>query len=253
VTYASLRQGLVGAWCPSLGPSGNTLLDRSGWNGHAALTNMDAGTAWRSRQNGWWLGFDGVNDVATAGNYQAANVGTGPYTVSFFVLAAPVTKQSAVIAKDDWDIATTGFLFYTDTGAPNSIFHWASFSTGRSFGAIADNTIHHCVVSRLSTGTNDTRQYLDGRLINTYTDSSNYTNSRSLTFGNDDVGDKAFPGSLNDIRLYTRGITEQEVRLLAREPGIGLMPERTSVFFGAQLFQAAWAKNSNQLISAGVI
>lgn len=251
--YASLRQGLVGAWCPSLGPSGYTLLDRSGCGGNATLTNMDAGTAWQARQDGWWLGFDGVNDVATAGNYTKANVGTGPYTVSFFVLAAPMAASTALIAKDDWDISSTGFCFYTHSEHVNTIWHWASFSIGRSFGAIADNKVHHCAVSRSSTGTNDTRQYLDGRLINTYTDSSNYTNSRSLTFGNDDAGDKAFPGSLNDIRLYTRGLPEQEIKLLTSELGVGLKPERTSVFFGAQLFNAAWAKNSNQLISAGVI
>jgi hypothetical protein len=48
-------------------------------------------------------------------------------------------------------------------------------------------------------------------------------------------------------------MSAEEIRLLNAEPGIGLKPERTSVFFGAQLFNAAWAKNSNQLISAGVI
>jgi len=233
--YASLRQGLVGAWCPSLGPSGNTLIDRSGYGNHGTLTNMDAGTAWRGRQYGWWLGFDGVNDSAIVGNIPMANVGTGPYTVAFWVIAAPFSADSALFAKDDWDFGTTGFLFYSSSGAgaANLIWHWSSGTTGRSFGAIADNTAHHCAVARSSTATNDTRQYLDGRLINTYTDSTNYSNTRSLTFGNDDQGNRSFPGSLNDIRLYLRAITEQENRLLASKPGIGIKPERTSVFFAS--------------------
>ena len=35
-----INQGLVGAWCPSLGPSGSRLLDKSGNANHGVLTNM---------------------------------------------------------------------------------------------------------------------------------------------------------------------------------------------------------------------
>lgn len=36
----SINQGIVGAWCPSLGPSGSKLLDKSGYGNNGALTNM---------------------------------------------------------------------------------------------------------------------------------------------------------------------------------------------------------------------
>jgi len=62
-------------------------------------------------------------------------------------------------------------------------------------------------------------------------------------------GGTYFSGQLDDQRLYSRVLSPQEIRLLAQEPGIGLRPERTSVFFGAQLFNAAWARNSNVILS----
>jgi len=60
--YPSLRQGLVGAWCPSLGATGYTLHDQSGYNNHGTLTNMDAGTDWVASGDGLALDFDGAND-----------------------------------------------------------------------------------------------------------------------------------------------------------------------------------------------
>jgi Concanavalin A-like lectin/glucanases superfamily len=61
----TILQNLIGAWCPSLGPSGYTLLDRSGRGTHGTLTNMDAGTDWVGSPGGWALDFDGVNDFVS--------------------------------------------------------------------------------------------------------------------------------------------------------------------------------------------
>ena len=48
----TLLHGLVGAWCPALGPSGYTLLDRSGRGHHGTMTNMDAATDWEMTATG---------------------------------------------------------------------------------------------------------------------------------------------------------------------------------------------------------
>lgn len=48
----ALRDGLVGAWCPSLGTSAGLLLDRSGRNNHGTLTNMDQSTDWVASDGG---------------------------------------------------------------------------------------------------------------------------------------------------------------------------------------------------------
>jgi hypothetical protein len=63
----------------------------------------------------------------------------------------------------------------------------------------------------------------------------------------------SWDGQLNDVRIYNRSLSIPEVRLLALEPGIGLKPEATSVFFGAELFSAAWLAKSSPIIGGGVI
>lgn len=58
----NLWKGLVGAWYPSLGPTGLTLRDVSGWHNHGTLTNMDPATDWVATEMGWALDFDGDDD-----------------------------------------------------------------------------------------------------------------------------------------------------------------------------------------------
>ena len=50
--YPHLRRGLVGAWVPSLGVTGNTLRDVSGRGSHGVLTNMDAASDWEMTATG---------------------------------------------------------------------------------------------------------------------------------------------------------------------------------------------------------
>jgi hypothetical protein len=62
-----LWDGLVGLWVPSLGPTGDTLYDVSGFENHGSLTNMDP--AWLNGQDKLGLchvGFDGMRQIVLA-------------------------------------------------------------------------------------------------------------------------------------------------------------------------------------------
>ena len=72
--YASLKQGLVGAWIPSISGSGWLWPDLSGRGNNGSLTNMDA-SDWVSSQYGRALDFD----YATGASRQSVNL---PNTVS---------------------------------------------------------------------------------------------------------------------------------------------------------------------------
>jgi len=50
-----LWTGCVGLWAPSLGPTGLTLRDQSGYGNHGTLTNMDPATDWVVREKGYTL------------------------------------------------------------------------------------------------------------------------------------------------------------------------------------------------------
>ena len=79
----TILQGLIGAWCPTLGPSGYTLLDRSGRGNHGTLTNMDAGSDWLGSPGGWALDLDATNDYVDIGTRQYLSSGT-PATVAWW-------------------------------------------------------------------------------------------------------------------------------------------------------------------------
>ena len=60
--HPNLWDGLVGAWMPTLGVTGETLRDVSGNGNHGTLTGMDAATDWVATSKGLALDFDGVDD-----------------------------------------------------------------------------------------------------------------------------------------------------------------------------------------------
>ena len=64
--HPNLWDGLVGAWMPSLGVTGETLRDVSGNGNHGTLTNMDAASDWVATSKGLALDFDGNDDRVLA-------------------------------------------------------------------------------------------------------------------------------------------------------------------------------------------
>lgn len=87
--YAGLWDGLVGCWVPQMGPTGNRLLDLSGYGNHGTLTNMDPATDWVPGPNGWALDFDGSDDYVTCGATHTIN--TGAFTATLVIRPRNVT------------------------------------------------------------------------------------------------------------------------------------------------------------------
>ena len=67
-TVPRLWDGVVGAWCPSLGPTGGRLHDFSRYGNWGTLTNMDPPTDWVVDGGQYALDFDAVNDYVVAGS-----------------------------------------------------------------------------------------------------------------------------------------------------------------------------------------
>ena len=86
----ALTDNLISLWTPSAGPTGYTLIDRSGRNNHGTLTNMTA-SDWAGSTvrgvSGWSLNFDGTDNVVNIGGSQVyAKAGT-PFTASIWFFA----------------------------------------------------------------------------------------------------------------------------------------------------------------------
>lgn len=260
MTYASLRQDLELALVPSLGASGFLCVDRASRGRHGILENMLV-TAWQAYERGYMLNFNRASqrDCVNCGNVAFV---PNDLTVSIFArkLAVIPTPFQNIWACGRWGGAGNEFVLLLTDGATGTLerpsffvnLAGTSYIAQSSTAATINKTEHICGVRR---GT-QLEIWLNAVLVGTAAiPTTSMTNANlnykvgDTDFGTDQITNFAF----DDNRVYSRALMPQEIRLLATEPGIGLKPERTSVFFGAQLFNAAWAKNSNQLISAGVI
>ena len=255
--YASLRQGLVGAWCPSVQRcgSGFTLPDLSGYGNHGTLTNMDPGTDWVASGSGLALDFDGSNDYVTTG---LSFSGASKLIISAWIFRPSSTSN-----------------FYVGCGAGGSSGPRANlYINGSTYFLTADKigNASYGSVSCSLTGWNHFVYIFDGSGVDNATRLSAYVNGskQTLTYvdtipgtlGNVGVfeigrslGQGLYgTGQADDVRIYNRALTPTEIQLLyTGGRGVGLAPERIKHRrkTTAAAFKAAWARRQ-QHIGSGV-
>jgi hypothetical protein len=237
--HPSLRQGLVGAWVPSLGASGLSLIDRSGRNNHGTLTNMAGQDNWRASGSGVALNFDGTDDYARANHqrqpsnypvtliawFRSTNINTTTITSgnAFTLVSLSNTANATTIRTE---IVNVGNVLFIRTIAQNSgatvvrEFRSSGFVVDSNWnnycGVFLDGTTQQVYYNGVlqagsALGTEPTVSgiesiYIGGVRYNT-----------SFTYG-------SVNGALDDIRIYNRALTPSEIRLLASRRGIGLTP-----------------------------
>jgi len=233
--YSSLRQGLVSAWCPSLGASGLTLIDRSGRGNHGTLVNMGGQDNWKASGSGVALNFDGTNDYATA----TASIVNSIVTMSLWAYfystptnypllcqwqkpgSANYVDTVTMLHRPSGDVYGGGSgsrVMFSVTGATyNSSFPSVGLVIGRwnHFVGVFDGSTQFL--------------FLNGVLAQSAAPSSSATipaERRNVEIANNRAlsSDGYFNGQMDDIRLYSRALTPAEIRLLASRRGIGLQP-----------------------------
>ena len=101
--HPNLWDGLVGAWMPSLGVTGETLRDVSGNGNHGTLTNMDAASDWVGTSKGLALDYTGGNQRVS-----------GSIDPSVFAGAHTISCWFNRRATASW-----GAFFTNNSGSPN--------------------------------------------------------------------------------------------------------------------------------------
>ncbi len=231
--YPSLRQGLVGAWCPSLGASGLTLIDRSGRNNHGTLTNMGGQDNWQASGSGVALSFDGTNDhVVATQDFTGTRVTfsvwayfrTNPANFPMILQLRRSTGANAVHCVQMLH-RPNGDTFGGGSGS-RITFSINGATTNASFPRVALTALrwnHYCGTYNGAT----LSLYENGVLAL----SSSFTTAISsginqLNIGNNlgNTGDGYLNGLIDDARIYDRVLTPAEILVLASRRGIGLQP-----------------------------
>ena len=224
--HSSLRQGLVGAWCPSLGASGLLLIDYSGRNSHGPLTNMDGQDNWRASGSGLALNFDGTNDIVTPPD-RTRLAGNAAFSVCAWIK----TASDGTITDAGNNIGTLPCLVRTtSTGG-------MSFSGGgpiiQKTGVYSVNVWSHVALVYPGTVIRDVVFFGGGVDLGTGTEgggagagniANNYSAASTLRIGSRTNSTAFFNGQMDDLRVYSRALTPAEIRLLASRRGIGLTP-----------------------------
>jgi len=203
--------------------SGSTAYDYSGNRNNGTLTNMNTTgnttSGWQtSCKYGSCLRFDGVNDYVTFGSPSILNFGTRDFSLSaWFNITSLPSAWKTIISKGDSGAYGYGIEISSSNGYTCSIQAAAGSNTHLSSGTPTLNVWHNivCVYDR------DTNMYLyvDGvlRVNNTawmLNNSGSVSTSSVLTIGSHDTTVWYFNGTIDEVMIFNRSLTQGEITAL---------------------------------------
>ncbi len=227
---ADLEEGLVAYWPLDEG-AGESTVDVSG-NGSTGTLN--GGPAWAEGKLGGALNFDGNDDYVDCGNPAILDFGTGDWTISAWFNVTDVGDDDPIIYSKGGD-SGGGIryeIFMREGNSQDLRFLIDDNDSKRDpdtddFENLNDGIWHHVVAMRRD-GT-DLRVYVDGvedmgvtnhgeATIAADDDLSGITQHNAhiganYHHGNNEV-QKFFRGLIDDVALWNRAITEEEIAYL---------------------------------------
>ena len=236
----NLWDGLVGAWMPSLGVTGETLRDVSGNGNHGTLTGMDAATDWVATSKGLALDFDGSDDYVQS-DYAIESLGALPRTLSSHFKIRNTSNQT--IAGFGNSSSSQWFYILIFQGKWYFSGYANDYSISQPLPVVGQ---HHISMSYDSS---DVRFYLDGLLIAQFAKTLN-TQSGVLRVGRRATfNDFPLNGQVSSVMLHKRALSTSEIKQLYVD---SLAPfrkkQRVSVAVPAGItFKPYWAKQSTQI------
>ena len=271
----NILQGLVGAWCPSLGPSGYTLLDRSVRGNHGTLTNMDAGSDWVSTPSGWALDYDGTNDHVTIGN-KLNDVIAGAsarFTITQWIRTTQNINQLNFSKLDTGAGQRQFFLRANDDGLDFVWYGALDTSAFRFLRAAYQFTTAgwaHIAVSfdaQIAAANDKASLFINGKrqsatiVGSTGTPVSIQTGTAALCIGtslNNGAVSLPFNGQIGETAMFSRVLTDAEIWQLYQlgQSGLGrlLTPQRRSYAFKVPTAVKSYLfVNRGQVIGGGTL
>ena len=205
----------VGWWKLDEGNGNTVAIDSSSNGNNGSLTNM-TGNEWAEGKIGGALEFDGDNDYVDIGDNSVFDI-TGNITLAAWIKVDSFTKNYAIIVcKGDangWSIgrnSSTSYLIFTcSTDRTNTV-------TGNT--AVDDGQWHH--VAGVYNGST-MYLYLDGEVDNSKSLSGAITtNAYNVYIGKSDEHPNSWwNGLIDDVRIYDRALSEEEIQELASDSG----------------------------------
>lgn len=230
----NLWKGLVGAWMPSFGVTGETLKDVSGNGNDGTLTNMDAASDWVATSKGLALDFDGVNDYVRCENSSSAldfNVKDGcSFIVDFTAdnvsggTSFTSNNPKFFLAKSDNNQVTRANYLVRLLGQKIEFTYCHAFNSYNGFYTTGSfvNVGKRCFAVVIHDGTS-VRMFLNGREVGvtTYVGSSannSFTGKADVWIGTQFGSQRFFDGRIHNLAVYNRALSPTEIKQLYLNP-----------------------------------
>ena len=216
--FPSLWRGLVGCWMPSIGIQGSKFVDFSGTRNDAVISDISGASPWprysgnQGRRGALFAHVDNYGDVA---NPRKAGI-TGDISILVWIKrTGSLPTYDAMLSKSngsEWDYllyfnaSTSHLRFFSSVGAD---INWTSTST------ITDAKWHHVAVTRIGSAWS---LYIDGKVDASGSDGTALSNNTyPLVIGRLSAASttSGVDGFMDDIRLYNRGLSAQEIAISA--------------------------------------
>ena len=228
----NLWKGLVGLWAPSLGPTGLTLYDQSGYRNDGTLTNMTPSNDWVVTEKGWALDFDGINDYGKADDLGEDR--DGSFSVAMLLKPADIATDSDVVLGRGYPVAFAGWCLWQrgsrlDWLIPNVAKNdWLANQDCRT-GVLANGTWYHIVFVKSG---NELSCFQDGIEVDSFSMASAAIGDASTDFF---IGSgctaasfarKWWEGQMAFVGVWNRALSPFEVQQLYVDPHAMLRPRR---------------------------
>lgn len=208
----NLWKGLAGYWKPSLGVTGNRLIDVSGRGNHGTLTNMDMDD-WVISGNpklpGYVLAFNGSTSYVLTSLVLPG--GSNPFTISFWFKTNNVAEAQDVFHQ--WGNATSKlFRFNIHAIASNGFGLWFRDGDGSSdpitTSPIVANRWYYAIATHDGT---DQALYLNNELVGTLSLGALASGqSQTVWLGRTPDVANSLNGFTNGARIHTRVLSASE-------------------------------------------
>ncbi len=207
-----INSGLVGYWNFDEG-SGTTAHDSSGKGNDGTI---EGGPHWMQGVCGGALKFDGSQNYVEVPDSPSLNFGTGPFSYSVWVrLETDPTAVNQILSKR----LTTGNDYELQTQAGRKleyIFGDPSHGYSRHFSSKALDLDIFYLVTVVRTGGKG-YLYINDSLDMTLNSTQEVNSSSPLFFGMDPYMSEYLNGTLDEVRIYGRALTLDEIQALFKK------------------------------------
>ncbi len=227
---SSLEQGLVGHWTFDgkdtnwTSATAGTALDRSGNGNTGTLTSMNRSTSIDGGVLGQALIFDGSSDYVDMGATPSSLNLTGSLSVSAWIKPDTFGGGDRGRIVDSGGAGTDGFAFNVDdfNGTDALGFFPGTGPLTSNNSVITLGVWQHVAVSY--NGTTATF-YVNGVSVGSDTGSPPLSTSANFLIGDRAVNnDRQFDGLIDDVRVYNRALTAEEVKQLYQLGQVTITP-----------------------------